>query len=73
MTGLEIEKGENSRQDRIPVKRETDSTDRAIDRLVYEVYGISEKEVKIVEEGQYLYGKQRNKCKFPNQSFFQRC
>ncbi len=31
------------------VKREIESTDKAIDRLVYELYGLSEEEIKIVE------------------------
>jgi len=31
------------------VKREIESTDRAIDRLVYELYGLSEEEVKVIE------------------------
>jgi hypothetical protein len=31
------------------VKREIESTDRAIDRLVYELYGLTEEEIKIVE------------------------
>lgn len=39
------------------LQQETDSTDRAIDRLVYElshkgmVYGLSEEEIRIVEGG----------------------
>ncbi|MBI5351350.1 MAG: Eco57I restriction-modification methylase domain-containing protein [Chloroflexi bacterium] len=32
------------------VKREIESTDKAIDRLVYELYGLSEEEIKIVEQ-----------------------
>jgi len=35
--------------DKERVKREVESTDRAIDRLVYELYGLSEDEIKIVE------------------------
>jgi hypothetical protein len=31
------------------VKREIESTDRAIDKLVYELYGLTEEEIKIVE------------------------
>ena len=34
---------------RYVVKREIESTDRAIDRLVYELYWLTEKEVGIVE------------------------
>ena len=36
-------------QDKDRVKREIESTDKAIDRLVYELYGLSEDEIKIVE------------------------
>jgi hypothetical protein len=32
------------------VKREIESTDGRIDRLVYELYGLTEDEVKVVEE-----------------------
>jgi hypothetical protein len=31
------------------VKREIESTDRQIDQLVYELYGLSPDEIKIVE------------------------
>ncbi len=31
------------------VKREIESADMGIDRLVYELYGLSEDEIKIVE------------------------
>jgi hypothetical protein len=31
------------------VRREIESTDRQIDSLVYELYGLSEDEIKIVE------------------------
>ncbi len=31
------------------VKREIESTDSAIDKLVYELYGLSEEEIRIVE------------------------
>jgi hypothetical protein len=31
------------------IQRQIDSTDREIDRLVYELYGLTEKEVKIIE------------------------
>jgi len=30
-------------------KREIEATDRQIDRLVYELYGLTEDEIKIVE------------------------
>jgi len=38
-------------QEQEMVKREIESTDREIDSLVYELYGLSEDEIKIVEEG----------------------
>ena len=31
------------------VKREIEAMDKSIDRLVYELYGLSEEEIKIVE------------------------
>jgi len=31
------------------IRREIESTDRAIDRLVYKLYGLSEEEIRIVE------------------------
>ena len=36
-------------QEQAMVKREVESTDRAIDKLVYELYGLTEDEIKIVE------------------------
>jgi hypothetical protein len=33
------------------IQRQIDATDREIDRLVYELHGLSEEEVKIVEGG----------------------
>jgi len=36
-------------QDKERVKREIESTDKAIDRLVYELYGLTEEEIAIVE------------------------
>jgi hypothetical protein len=36
-------------QEQEMVKREIESTDGAIDRLVYELYGLSEEEIKIIE------------------------
>jgi hypothetical protein len=32
-------------------KREIESTERQIDKLVYELYGLTEDEIKIVEGG----------------------
>ena len=42
--------GGRTPQEQEMVKREIESTDRAIDRLVYALYGLSEDEVKVVEE-----------------------
>ena len=36
-------------QDQAMVKREIESTDRGIDRIIYELYGLSEEEIGIVE------------------------
>ena len=38
-----------SPQEQEMVKREIESTDSGIDRLVYELYGLSEEEIRIVE------------------------
>jgi len=38
-------------QEQEMVKREIESTDGRIDRLVYELYGLSEEEIRIVEGG----------------------
>ena len=38
-----------SPQEQEMVKREIEFTDRGIDRLVYELYGFSEEEIRIVE------------------------
>jgi len=38
-----------SSQEQEMVKREIESTDKAIDKLVYELYGLSEEEIRIVE------------------------
>jgi len=36
-------------QEQAMVKREVESTDKGIDRLVYELYGLTDEEIKIVE------------------------
>lgn len=36
-------------QEKESLQREIESTDTRIDRLVYELYGLSEEEIKIVE------------------------
>ena len=41
--------GGRTPQEQEMVKREIESTDKAIDRLVYALYGLSEDEIRIVE------------------------
>ncbi len=41
---VEVEKQEK-------VEREIDETDREIDRIVYELYGLNEEEIRVVEGG----------------------
>ena len=36
--------------DKTALQRQIDATDRQIDRLVYELYGLTEDEIRIVEE-----------------------
>jgi len=36
--------------DKTRLEREIEATDRQIDQLVYELYGLTEEEIKIVEE-----------------------
>lgn len=36
--------------DRTLIQRRIDATDRQIDNLVYELYGLTDEEIKIVEE-----------------------
>jgi hypothetical protein len=33
-----------------PKERQIDATDKKIDQLVYELYGLTEEEIKIIEE-----------------------
>jgi hypothetical protein len=40
---------QNPRQETRP-QREIEATDRQIDQLVYELYGLTDQEIKIVEE-----------------------
>jgi len=37
-------------QRREQIQREIDATDRQIDQLVYQLYGLSDEEIRIVEE-----------------------
>ncbi len=36
-------------QDRVPLQRQVAETDREIDRLVYDLYGLTEDEIRLVE------------------------
>jgi hypothetical protein len=38
-------------QEKTAIERQIAATDKQIDVLVYELYGLSEKEIRIVEEG----------------------
>jgi len=38
-------------QEKESLQQEIEATDRRIDQLVYELYGLTEKEIKIVEGG----------------------
>ena len=42
--------GGQSPQEKERLERQIEVTDRAIDSLVYELYGLSEEEIRIVEE-----------------------
>jgi len=37
--------------DKTVLQAQIDATDRQIDRLVYDLYGLTEEEIRIVEEG----------------------
>ncbi len=37
-----------------PLRREIEAIDRQIDQLVYELYGLTDEEIKIVEEGEEI-------------------
>ncbi len=49
MLSLQKQPTARTPQEQEMVKREIESTDRAIDKLVYELYGLTEEEIKIVE------------------------
>jgi predicted type IV restriction endonuclease len=38
--------------ERIAIQRQIDATDKQIDQIVYELYGLTDKEIKVVEEGE---------------------
>ncbi len=50
------EKSSTHPQEKDRLHREIDATDRQIDQLVYELYGLSEEEIRIVEEATTLSG-----------------
>ena len=50
MLELERQSAAKSRSDRDLYQRQIDATDREIDRLVYELYGLTNDEIKIIEE-----------------------
>jgi hypothetical protein len=37
-------------RDKTPIQRQIDATDNQIDQLVYELYGLSDDEIRLVEE-----------------------
>ena len=41
--------GVNADHERTVIERQIEATDREIDRLVYELYGLSEEEIRLVE------------------------
>ena len=50
MLKLHENKPSGSEHERALFKRQIDATDREIDRLVYELYGLTEDEIEIIEE-----------------------
>ncbi len=50
MLGLHKQTAATS-QKKESLRREIESTDREIDRLVYQLYGLTEEEIRIVEAG----------------------
>lgn len=45
-----IELYEENKQKALALKAEIDRTDKEIDHMVYELYGLTEEEIKIVED-----------------------
>ena len=41
---------EENKKKALELKAEIDQTDKEIDRMVYELYGLSEEEIKIIEQ-----------------------
>jgi hypothetical protein len=53
---LELHKRQaaKSQSDQELYQRQIDATDREIDRLVYELYGLTEEEIKVVEGNELM-------------------
>jgi hypothetical protein len=49
MALCELQATSKTSHDRAVLQRHIDTTDRQIDRLVYELYGLTEQEIRIVE------------------------
>ena len=52
---------ERTPSDQTTIQRQIDATDQQIDQLVYELYGLTNEEIKIVEEA--TQGKERQRRK----------
>jgi len=51
VTTKHLAEGISADYDKAVIQRQSNATDRQIDQLVYELYGLTEEEIKIVEEG----------------------
>ncbi len=51
ITNLKAQAIAKSGHEKTSLQRQIEATDRRIDRLVYELYGLTEEEIRIVEEG----------------------
>ena len=51
LSNLKTLEAEGIPGDKTAVQREIDATDREIDELVYELYALTDKAMKLVEEG----------------------
>ena len=47
---------------KIRLQRQIEATDQQIDGLVYELYGLTDKEIQIVEEGANQNVKKQKRC-----------
>jgi len=48
---LELTERFERNHNKILIQRQIDTTDKQIDHLVYELYGLTDEEIRIVEEG----------------------